>query len=130
MCDCFFFFKQKSAYVMRISDWSSDVCSSDLVVEVMRSNLQAQTATCVMNSFGISVNTWTKLRDGKPIRRSVAERLIGRLGRVGGYLPERQYADRGVAGFNRDPVGSFERSEEHTSELQSLMRITTAVFFL
>src|SRR3546814_6335895 len=36
MCDtclvqfCFFFFKQKTAYEMRISDWSSDVCSSDL----------------------------------------------------------------------------------------------------
>src|SRR3546814_16827502 len=30
MC-CFFFFKQKTAYEMRISDWSSDVCSSDLV---------------------------------------------------------------------------------------------------
>src|SRR3546814_9498269 len=30
-CDCcFFFFKQKTAYEMRISDWSSDVCSSDL----------------------------------------------------------------------------------------------------
>src|SRR3546814_1390963 len=29
MC-CFFFFKQKTAYEMRISDWSSDVCSSDL----------------------------------------------------------------------------------------------------
>src|SRR3546814_5686133 len=29
---CFFFFKQKTAYEMRISDWSSDVCSSDLVV--------------------------------------------------------------------------------------------------
>src|SRR3546814_7831149 len=28
----FFFFKQKTAYEMRISDWSSDVCSSDLVV--------------------------------------------------------------------------------------------------
>src|SRR3546814_3272944 len=28
MCDCFF--KQKTAYEMRISDWSSDVCSSDL----------------------------------------------------------------------------------------------------
>src|SRR3546814_3190232 len=27
----FFFFKQKTAYEMRISDWSSDVCSSDLV---------------------------------------------------------------------------------------------------
>src|SRR3546814_3584057 len=32
-CDCFlfFFFKQKTAYEMRISDWSSDVCSSDLL---------------------------------------------------------------------------------------------------
>src|SRR3546814_7632426 len=29
MCGCFFF-KQKTAYEMRISDWSSDVCSSDL----------------------------------------------------------------------------------------------------
>src|SRR3546814_1728873 len=28
--DCFFVFKQKTAYDMRISDWSSDVCSSDL----------------------------------------------------------------------------------------------------
>src|SRR3546814_3673622 len=30
MMYCFFFFKQKTAYEMRISDWSSDVCSSDL----------------------------------------------------------------------------------------------------
>src|SRR3546814_2305408 len=30
MCDVLFFFKQKTAYEMRISDWSSDVCSSDL----------------------------------------------------------------------------------------------------
>src|SRR3546814_5136310 len=29
---CFFFFKQKTAYEMRISDWSSDVCSSDLPI--------------------------------------------------------------------------------------------------
>src|SRR3546814_8438777 len=29
----FFFFKQKTVYEMRISDWSSDVCSSDLVVQ-------------------------------------------------------------------------------------------------
>src|SRR3546814_3850237 len=33
MC-CFFLFKQKTAYEMRISDWSSDVCSSDLAHEV------------------------------------------------------------------------------------------------
>src|SRR3546814_1390366 len=31
----FFFFKQKTAYEMRISDWSSDVCSSDLVESVI-----------------------------------------------------------------------------------------------
>src|SRR3546814_949250 len=30
VCVCYFFFKQKTAYEMRISDWSSDVCSSDL----------------------------------------------------------------------------------------------------
>src|SRR3546814_11177946 len=30
----FFFFKQKTAYEMRISDWSSDVCSSDLVAKI------------------------------------------------------------------------------------------------
>src|SRR3546814_11173433 len=30
---CIFFFKQKTAYEMRISDWSSDVCSSDLVAQ-------------------------------------------------------------------------------------------------
>src|SRR3546814_9282910 len=33
-----FFFKQKTAYVMRISDWSSDVCSSDLVVDLTHSD--------------------------------------------------------------------------------------------
>src|SRR3546814_4056935 len=32
MKDCIFFFKQKTAYEMRISDWSSDVCSSDLAI--------------------------------------------------------------------------------------------------
>src|SRR3546814_10002453 len=33
---CFFFFKQKTAYEMRISDWSSDVCSSDLFIDGKR----------------------------------------------------------------------------------------------
>src|SRR3546814_6494338 len=32
----FFFFKQKTAYEMRISDWSSDVCSSDLLPDLIR----------------------------------------------------------------------------------------------
>src|SRR3546814_9682431 len=38
MC-CFFFFKQKTAYEMRISDWSSDVCSSDLSLETAVADL-------------------------------------------------------------------------------------------
>src|SRR3546814_2416303 len=35
MCLFVFFFKQKTAYEMRISDWSSDVCSSDLLLSYM-----------------------------------------------------------------------------------------------
>src|SRR3546814_7077847 len=38
----FFFFKQKTAYEMRISDWSSDVCSSDLMAPVPAHILAAQ----------------------------------------------------------------------------------------
>src|SRR3546814_5452323 len=41
----FFFFKQKTAYEMRISDWSSDVCSSDLRIVAMLPHLsQARSA--------------------------------------------------------------------------------------
>src|SRR3546814_5362436 len=36
----FFFFKQKTAYEMRISDWSSDVCSSDLMVSAAEQHAQ------------------------------------------------------------------------------------------
>src|SRR3546814_10152882 len=36
MCLFFVFFKQKTAYEMRISDWSSDVCSSDLTIPLHR----------------------------------------------------------------------------------------------
>src|SRR3546814_6353881 len=38
----FFFFKQKTAYEMRISDWSSDVCSSDLSLHVYTSDERQQ----------------------------------------------------------------------------------------
>src|SRR3546814_10773879 len=39
VCYCVFFFKQKTAYEMRISDWSSDVCSSDLLALVTHNGL-------------------------------------------------------------------------------------------
>src|SRR3546814_8006872 len=55
----FFFFKQKTAYEMRISDWSSDVCSSDLVlgpdahvVAVCQPCVQALAAVAVMAESG------------------------------------------------------------------------------
>src|SRR3546814_1018517 len=41
----FFFFKQKTAYEMRISDWSSDVCSSDLVVALAQYGVSQAVAT-------------------------------------------------------------------------------------
>lgn len=49
------------------------------VVEKLSAHLRAQTAECVMATFGISINTWTKMKKGIPIRRSVAERLIDRV---------------------------------------------------
>src|SRR3546814_18561807 len=48
--DIFFFFKQKTAYEMRISDWSSDVCSSDL-----RLDLAGPIRLAAPMSFGIKV---------------------------------------------------------------------------
>src|SRR3546814_3087104 len=43
----FFFFKQKTAYEMRISDWSSDVCSSDLIAE--QADVSLSTISKVLN---------------------------------------------------------------------------------
>src|SRR3546814_10471398 len=44
-CYVFFFFKQKTAYEMRISDWSSDVCSSDLAGVLPKGRQQQQRRT-------------------------------------------------------------------------------------
>src|SRR3546814_4842079 len=46
---CFFFFKQKTAYEMRISDWSSDVCSSDLYIGTCDGNMQEGSLRCDVN---------------------------------------------------------------------------------
>src|SRR3546814_5185389 len=51
----FFFFKQKTAYEMRISDWSSDVCSSDL------SNEQMLPIAAVVQETGLSRSLLYKL---------------------------------------------------------------------
>src|SRR3546814_3103276 len=92
------FFKQKTAYEMRISDWSADGCSSDL--------LAAGTGIGDEHSDD-------HLPAGlKPLHR------IGDM------------AAAALFGAREDAVAHAERSEEHTSELQSLMRISYAVFCL
>src|SRR3546814_4675968 len=45
VCCIFFFFKQKTAYEMRISDWSSDVCSSDLAYRAALDTIAANERT-------------------------------------------------------------------------------------
>src|SRR3546814_19820256 len=62
LCVDFFFFKQKTAYDMRISDWSSDVCSSDL----NSSGLRLCSATGAMMICRMSA----RVRAGDPMRPS------------------------------------------------------------
>src|SRR3546814_7349044 len=56
LCFMFFFFKQKTAYEMRISDWSSDVCSSDLNLKT-RSDGGGTEVTFGIPS-GATLKTW------------------------------------------------------------------------
>src|SRR3546814_17257248 len=55
MSFCFFFFKQKTAYEMRISDWSSDVCSSDLFSTFTGWALPGQIVVIELYSLGGSL---------------------------------------------------------------------------
>src|SRR3546814_19676375 len=58
------------------------------LVAHMGCHLRAQTATCVMDTFGISINYWFKMREDQPVGRSLAQRLIIRLD-APGPLPAR-----------------------------------------
>src|SRR3546814_14016094 len=60
-CFSFFFFKQKTAYEMRISDWSSDVCSSDLICFTGRRVLidavvQTKPVVCLVPFFILAIS--------------------------------------------------------------------------
>src|SRR3546814_15996287 len=84
---CFFFFKQKTAYEMRISDWSSDVCSSDLHVADLVSCSSRPTAPDAGNQV-CDVVRRRFLDDAMPEiedRRPSAELLQdGEIGRASG----------------------------------------------
>src|SRR3546814_9774103 len=57
----FFFFKQKTAYDMRISDWSSDVCSSDLIWVIPGLGWRAMIAIGAVLGFALLPLTWRLL---------------------------------------------------------------------
>src|SRR3546814_1530995 len=94
---------------MRISDWSSDVCSSDLDMQLEPK--YADEASGSGTGPGITVDP--------AARQSLGIRVVA--------------AEMGSLAATFDVNGSVDfnqRSEEHTSELQSLMRISYAVFCL
>src|SRR3546814_5556053 len=106
----FVFFKQKTAYEMRISDWSSDVCSSDL----------SGPMTC--QPSGSLTRCLSRPWAGGSVARCDTNQSVPRV--------------QATAAVTRPATGearvasTVTRSEEHTSELQSLMRISYAVFCL
>src|SRR3546814_4108277 len=109
-------FKQKTADEMRISDWSADVCSSDLLGCLFRGTLHFL-APAFSRGAVPGERLFVELPfNARPCDRFfmlAPRRLLLRFGR--------RKARCGLA---------IERSEEHTSELQSLMRISYAVFCL
>src|SRR3546814_2136697 len=99
---------------MRISDWSSDVCSSDLIGDDSnRASLDAPKTTDDVACMG-----GLHFKEVALVH-CFADQLMHVIGLIG------IGRDQHVQAF-LDPV----RSEEHTSELQSLMRISYAVFCL
>src|SRR3546814_2670210 len=114
-----FFFKQKTAYEMRISDWSSDVCSSDL--DFRSIELPEQDVSVILGNPPFSM----PIIDGF-IDRSHS--ILPEDGVAAFILPAHVFSTAGrVMQWNERFAL---RSEEHTSELQSLMRISYAVFCL
>src|SRR3546814_1848578 len=130
---------------MRFSDWSSDVCSSDLLLDLQRVEvLKGPQGTLFgRNTIGGALNIVTS--DPGNEWKVKAEATTGRYNRVDfrGSLDAPVIPDILRLGFaistkHRDGYqqripytgDTGNRSEEHTSELQSLMRISYAVFCL
>src|SRR3546814_2214689 len=115
---------------MRISDWSSDVCSSDLAY------VFGEPGTARPRIEQKDVGSGCLFATGKEAVhvRGLERRLEIRIAQERLQPRPKQYAladdaDAIAARSVHDPL-PFPRSEEHTSELQSLMRISYAVFCL
>src|SRR3546814_5271151 len=119
---------------MRISDWSSDVCSSDLKEGSAIVNTTSVTA---YRGSGHLIDYAATKGAIVAFSRSLAQALAKRKIRVNAVAPgpiwtpliPASFPEEEVATFGTDvPLGRAGRSEEHTSELQSLMRISYSVF--
>src|SRR3546814_4779027 len=111
-----FFFKQKTAYEMRISDWSSDVCSSDLLVIGAAQSMAAERGGQAR---------------GKDAKSPLCRPRLPMLAPTRSWKPNPpSIRIMSPATTSRGWIWLPGRSEEHTSELQSLMRISYAVFCL
>src|SRR3546814_6568114 len=110
-----FFLKQKTAYELRISDWSLDVCSSDLRLEGEVCDAAGSICDLADVTPGLLV-----VGQDQPVGPGVHH----------GALNSRRTGHRGHGVLDRVRAFLVNRSEEHTSELQSLMRISYAVFCL
>src|SRR3546814_8905293 len=121
-----FFFKQKTAYEMRISDWSSDVCSSDLLVQ-KDDRLKREDSQEKARQKAIQKELeWA--RSNAKGGRSKGKARLARIEELQSVDYQRRQETNEIFIPPGERLGS--RSEEHTSELQSLMRISYAVFCL
>src|SRR3546814_10166363 len=111
---------------MRISDWSSDVCSSDL----LRASVSGDARPAAPGAGEtLSRYPWPRgFAWPQPAYAELAPRH--RAARSGRPCRQRRHLDAVDAGRRGLWGRSALRSEEHTSELQSLMRISYAVFCL
>src|SRR3546814_8200270 len=118
---------------MRISDWSSDVCSSDLI-DAVRLKVREQVkygATVI--KFGATAGVLSEEDSVGAPQYSQAEMdaIVDEAHRWGRKVAAHAHGAEGIKMAVRAGVDSIEhgsRSEEHKSELQSIMRISYAVF--
>src|SRR3546814_2617006 len=123
---------------MRISDWSSDVCSSDLTGRKLR-NLPLHCRSHSVGEGGI-VRQEDRLAGRIMLRlaEQVSSSPFGIIFPIGNHHDFRRTShhvdsDNAIKlslGLRHPCIARASRSEEHTSELQSLMRISYAVFCL
>src|SRR3546814_1130772 len=113
---------------MRISDWSSDVCSSDLPRTALQVHLFPHAGIIEQRKVRLDLPVYGYPEGAQ--RSRVDVHFHDDLGRGLAYIAN---AVSGASELSHQlSVGRLhhERSEEHTSELQSLMRISYAVFCL